>query len=30
LREVVAAAAVLVPRDWAQATVTVLDQGASA
>ena len=30
VREVVAAAAVLVPRDWAQATFTVLDQGASA
>ena len=30
VREVVAAAAVLVPRDWAQATFTVLGQGASA
>jgi hypothetical protein len=30
VREVVAAAAVLVPRDWAQTTFTVLGQGASA
>jgi hypothetical protein len=30
VREVVAAAAVLVPRDWAQATFTVLEQGKSA